>query len=80
MLVSDGGLFPQIGIPLFKVLILVLVDVGLGHPCATAPAISPVLILVLVDVGLGRPVIVTSADVAAVLILVLVDVGLGLSG
>ena len=61
------------------VLILVLVDVGLGHTIAAGMcSLSEVLILVLVDVGLGRamPALVGRIS-SAVLILVLVDVGLG---
>ena len=45
------------------VLILVLVDVGLGHQNTFIPKEEKlVLILVLVDVGLGQ--VVSSADVA----------------
>ena len=62
------------------VLILVLVDVGLGPPSHRTgdPVACVVLILVLVDVGLGpaNPMF-TVDDLKAVLILVLVDVGLG---
>ena len=61
------------------VLILVLVDVGLG-PCTEAlKAFSDiVLILVLVDVGLGPSYVTCLTSVCGVvLILVLVDVGLG---
>ena len=62
------------------VLILVLVDVGLGHAATEAEdlATEGVLILVLVDVGLGRRVEIYPRSRMRVLILVLVDVGLGL--
>ena len=61
------------------VLILVLVDVGLGRPETMCRRTSPrpVLILVLVDVGLGPLAVAGSHGLGFVLILVLVDVGLG---
>ena len=64
---------------LHSVLILVLVDVGLGL-LRILPLLFRVvvLILVLVDVGLGRIEVVTIfIGGCGVLILVLVDVGLG---
>ena len=79
MLVSDGARLRLNGRLHRQVLILVLVDVGLGqaevfrHCCG-----SPVLILVLVDVGLGRTGEAVAKEGLYVLILVLVDVGLGL--
>ena len=64
---------------LLAVLILVLVDVGLGHEAVRNVMFERfVLILVLVDVGLGHGAAALSAVFTAVLILVLVDVGLGL--
>ena len=65
----------------YRVLILVLVDVGLGRRLVRIiKELRAVLILVLVDVGLGHrcaSAVLPSGGV--VLILVLVDVGLGLS-
>ena len=62
-----------------RVLILVLVDVGLGHVRGVPRPRrgEPVLILVLVDVGLGHGSVVRRPVLHYVLILVLVDVGLG---
>ena len=61
-----------------RVLILVLVDVGLGHS-KWLPKLFEVrvLILVLVDVGLGQVCPADLESMLEVLILVLVDVGLG---
>ena len=77
MLVSDPRTRFQ-GVMITTVLILVLVDVGLGHDRQAwfDPALL-VLILVLVDVGLGPPAALCGEVQAGVLILVLVDVGLG---
>ena len=55
MLVSDFLLLKSLKLRNRRVLILVLVDVGLGHrPDDKKVRMSSVLILVLVDVGLGR--------------------------
>ena len=78
MLVSDVPV-PGTFLLVWPVLILVLVDVGLGHDAELRKytTLEGGLIRVLVDVGLGlskrRPV----HEACTVLILVLVDVGLG---
>ena len=78
MLVSDR-VINRCMVMLNKVLILVLVDVGLGPRCLCAfeGLERNVLILVLVDVGLGLANEKGSLIQLDVLILVLVDVGLG---
>ena len=77
MLVSDGADCPPRHSS--RVLILVLVDVGLGQEEVQTIAVElmKVLILVLVDVGLGQTHYVQRTSEGPVLILVLVDVGLG---
>ena len=45
------------------VLILVLVDVGLGRPFPSTTGKLYVLILVLVDVGLGHTVVFITVDI-----------------
>ena len=79
MMVLDSMRYEEMP-KLFGVLILVLLDDGLGPLCRCLLKchIRNVLILVLLDDGLGPPKFDASGNLMRVLILVLLDDGLGL--
>ncbi len=80
----EDGLGPSVEWPRAasagRVLILVLVEDGLGHLGSSCPwpLQEDVLILVLVEDGLGQSARIPKASLSLVLILVLVEDGLGL--